>query len=151
MEYINIEKIKEDIIQFCKPKKGKYRDRGNVIEYINAKLGIIDNNIIIIKNNKRVNYFNPDVYLGFDENIVWLSLPLDGVCIHCSINWALSLPVAKDILEGKFKEKSFTINYYNYTFKTIMKSPIIIIMSVPIESIILEDGISLKEFISDIY
>ena len=148
MEYINIDAIKKNIIDYCKPTNGKQKDKGNVFEYICAKLGIIYENVIIIRNNTKVSYVNHDIYTGFDENIVWLSFPLDGVCIHCSINWASHLPVAKDIMEGKFKEKSFTVNYYNYTFRTIMKSPIIVIISLPIESIILENGVSLREFIS---
>tara|TARA_Y100000389_G_C17460872_1_gene521589 strand:- start:669 stop:1127 length:459 start_codon:yes stop_codon:yes gene_type:complete len=148
MDYINIESIKEDIISYCKPKNDKYNDNIKTYEYIIKKLGIIYDNIHIIQNNKKLTYYDKSTYSGFDENIVWLSFPYDGICIHCSINWALSLPVAKDIMECKFKEKPITVKYYHTSFKTIMKSPIIIIMSVPIESIIFENGNNLLEFIN---
>lgn len=133
--------IQDSILEYAKKDKNKkYKTKKTIYNFITTKLGIIYENIIVVRNNKIVSYLSSE-YDGFTENIVWLSFPLDGLCIHCSINFAMTLTGIKNIIEGKFKESAIVVDYYEPQFKRVMRSPIIVISSLPLDSIIVEHDV----------
>ena len=130
--------IQDSIVDYAKKGKNKkYKTKKTIYNFICNKIGIIYENVIVIRNNARIPYLN-STYDGFTENIVWLSFPLDGLCIHCSINFAMSLSGIKNIIQGEFKESSIVVDYYDPELKHVMRSPIIVITTLPLDSIILE-------------
>ena len=132
--------IQDSIVDYAKKGKNKkYKTKKTIYNFICNKLGIIYENVIVIRNNETVPYLYT-TYDGFTENIVWLSFPLDGLCIHCSVNFAMSLSGIKNIIQGEFKESAFAVDYYDPELKHVMRSPIIVITTLPLDSIILESN-----------
>jgi hypothetical protein len=53
----------------------------------------------------------------------------------------MTLTGIKNIIEGKFKESAIVVDYYEPEFEWVMRSPIIVISSLPLDSIIVEHDV----------
>ena len=134
------------IANFLKPNKRNHYKTIDIIDHY-LHLELSDNNIFdyysltdkfkkvyIKRENNYSCYSNHRVLVYFIQNNIRFDMP---------IHKAKSFPIVKNILEGKFKEKPLRITYYDRISKQIIKGPFIVIVSLPIESIVFEDGSNL--------
>jgi len=147
---MNIQKYQyKKIINFLKPKGNKYRRLIDIDIFLNLELSVhilykwdLDNT------NIRKVYSN-DIHKLYSNHRVFVYFPNDNIRIDMPINRAEKLPVIKNFLENQFSEKSIKIRYYHLILKRIMDGPLIIVITLPIDSIILENGITLLSKIID--
>ena len=70
--------------------------------------------------------------------------PMENICLILSAVDAVSFPVVSAILSGAYKEKGIRVNIYVPEIKTVCSGPLIVILDTVTESIVLEDGKTLK-------
>ena len=89
---------------------------------------------------------------NYSKYQVRIYFPKENLCVICSQSYAYDIPVVKNILENKFKEKAINFRYFDSQSKTIMDGPIIVVLlSTSSSSIILENGKSIKEMCQNIF
>ena len=55
------------------------------------------------------------------------------------ISKAESISCIKNLMEGNFQEKSIKFKYYDEELDVVLNSPVIVILTLPLESIIIND------------
>lgn len=160
---INTEEIYNSILKYSQNKKKKYRlSRIELFNYILAMNSLVDqagyiytynyNHLNSNSNQHIINILNDSskIINHFNQNIVWVTFPLDRICLVLSINTAFKFPLTKDIfkegIENKDIEK-FQFEFYDHEHKSVMKTPYIIISNTPLKSVVFDDETNLETHI----
>ena len=146
--YMYIINMEQDIINFLKPKRGKYKTLEEIDMFLNITLGVKNKYYWDLDGRFR-KYYTDKIYNEYLNNVIFVYFLDSNVRLDMSARKINLLPPIKVILEGKFKEKSFTIKYFNKVLKEVMVGPKIIITSLPIDSIMLDNTTLLEELSSN--
>ena len=139
------------IVDFLKPnKRGHYKTINIIDRYLHLELS--DYYIFAYKfrtDRFVLDYSKRADYIGYTGYRVLVFFPNDNLRLDMPIRKAQSIPVIKPILNGQFKEKPICIKYYDKIIRKVIKGSLIVIVSLPLDSIIFEDGSTLLSKLSD--
>lgn len=88
--------------------------------------------------------YSSDEEKFYGKYFVRCYFPRENVCLILSVLDAESFPVVSPILSGKYKEKGIRVNIYIPEIKKVCCGPLIVILDTVMESIVLDDGKTLK-------
>ena len=93
---------------------------------------------------KMCKLYSSDDTKFYGKYFVRCYFPREGACLILSELDANSFPVVSSILSGKYKEKGIRINIYVPEIKKVCCGPLIVVLDTVMESIVFEDGETLK-------
>jgi hypothetical protein len=127
---------------FIQPKRGKYKTLNQIHLFIMKELTSLYHFRIGMDYNILQRYTDKidEIYSKYNIVVYFLN---EQIRIEMSIHIAKNIPVINNIFENKFKEKALRLMYYDKKNKIKMTGSYIIILTIPIESIIIYDDILL--------
>lgn len=140
--------MEEDIIKFLKPKRGKYKTLEEIDMFLNITLGV-KNKYYWDLDGKFRKYYADKIYNQYLNNVIFVYFLNNNVRLDMSLRKGNLLTPIKVILEGKFKEKPLTIKFFNKVLKKVMVGPKIVITSLPMESVMIDDINLLESIITN--
>jgi len=132
--------LSEDIILYFKPKRNRFKIKKKVVFFLKQKLSpyyFFEYNFL--KNRFDKSYSNDPLDKNLSENRVLTFFINCNTCLAMPISKAETIPCIKNIIAEDFKEKPIKFKYYDKELNLILNSPIIVILTIPLESIILDD------------
>ena len=134
--------LSDEVNAFLKPENNKFKKISYVKNYLQQKLSpfyFFEYNLI--KDNFTKNYcVNSGIERNISENRILSFFINDNTCLAMPLNKALSIPCIKNIISEDFQEKPVKFKYYDPKLKHVFNGPIIIILTLPIDSIILDNS-----------
>ena len=130
----------EDIISYLQPNEDKYNEKDNVISFLNQKLS--PNYFFeydLLEDIFKKNYFSNPLMHNISENRVLAFFINYNTCLAMPISRAESISCIKNLIEGNFQEKSIKFKYYDEKLDLVLNGPIIVILTLPLESIMIND------------
>ena len=88
--------------------------------------------------------YSSDSEKYYGKYFVRCYFPRENICFILSAADAVTFPVVSPILSGAYKEKGIRVNIYVPEIKNVCSGPLIVILDTVTESIVLEDGKTLK-------
>lgn len=132
--------LSEDIISYFQPNGDEYKEKHNAITFLNQKLSpYYCFEYDLLKDIFKKNYCNDALRKNISENRVLAFFINYNACLAMPISKAESISCIKNVMEGKFQEKSIKFKYYDEELDIVLNSPIIVILTLPLESIIIND------------
>ena len=127
-------------------KKNHYKNIDIIDHYLHLELSddIIFNYEVMNEKFRKVYSSRNKNYYCYSKHKVLVYFPLNNVRFDMPIHNATTFPIVKNILEGTFKEKPIKIIYYDKKSKQVLEGAHIVIISLPMDSIVFEDGHNLK-------
>ena len=140
MEELNHIDLSKKINKFLKPtNKGYYKDFLNINKFLCHLLSC--HTIYKWEYNQKIRQLYEKEYeCEYTKFRYFIYIPYLNIRIDTNYNNAKNITVVKNILEGKFSEKAITIKYYDHVTRTVIDGPTIVILNLPIESLLLENG-----------
>jgi len=134
--------LSDEVNAFLKPENNKFKKISYVKNYLQQKLSpfyFFEYDLIQdkFKKNHCVNY---GIEKNISENRILSFFINDNTCLAMPLNKALSIPCIKNIISEDFQEKPVKFKYYDPKLKHVFNGPIIIILTLPIDSIILDNS-----------
>ena len=97
--------------------------------------------------NKKFSNVYGDSERNFTRYLVRIHFPFENIFLTCSLHIARQLPVIGPLLKEEFNDQIIDCNFYDPILKIKCIGPKLIILTLPMSSIILENGKSLLEMI----
>lgn len=133
-----------DLNNYLKPRNSKYKKKSEVWLYLRTKLGSFYYfEYRLLKDSFCKSYCKIAFKDNLTENRILVYFLNDNVCLAMSINKALSIICIKNIIQEEFKEKPIKFKFYDPKLKCIFNGPKIVISTLSVHSIIMEDDSTL--------
>ena len=140
-----IEKIRKFV---QRNKKGQLKTKKTVIHFLNTVMGCREcQEINFFGNFRRLTYYyagDPAKERYYTPFSVVIYFPFENLEIICSRDQSVKIPYIKTLLGKKFEERPITFKWVQ-SYRHIVQGPQIIVSLASSESIILENGKSLKD------
>jgi hypothetical protein len=141
--------VKDEIMQFLEPNGTKFKTLSKIDLFLKIYLGVHNEYKWEICNKKILKRYASDIEDIYTNYRVLVYFPTYNIRIDMPIYKASKITVVKVFLENNFSEEAIKFKYYNEKLKKVMNGPIIVIINLPLESVLLEDGESLFSKIED--
>ena len=130
----------EEITSYLQPNEDEYKEKKNVIIFLKQKLSpYYFFEYDLLKDIFKKNYCNDALKNNISENRVLAFFINYNTCLAMPVSKAESITCIKNLMEGNFQEKSIKFKYYDEELDIVLNSPIIVILTLPLESIIIND------------
>ena len=131
--------MQKSVINFLEPKGKKYKTLDNINIFLNMNLSVhaVYKWETFGDLTKRYSY---DIYDIYTNHRVFVYFPEYNIRIDMPIYKANKISVIKVLLENNFSEETIKFKYYNENVKQVMDGPILVIITLPLDSIILDDN-----------
>lgn len=126
------------IIDFLKPKKGKYKNLKEVDIFLNTTLGV-KNKFYWDLDDKFRKYYTSNINEQYLQNILFVYFIDINVRLDMSLRKSSLIAPVRNILTGDFIEKAIEIKFYSKFLRQVMVGPKIIIINLPADSILIDD------------
>ena len=132
--------LSEDIISYFEPNVDEYKNKNNVYTFLKQKLSpYYFFEYDLVKDIFKKNYSNNALKNNISENRVLAFFINYNTCLAMPINKAESISCIRNLMEGNFQEKSIKFKYYDEELDVVLNSPVIVILTLPLESIIINE------------
>ena len=130
--------MEENIVNFLKPKRGKYKTLEEIDMFLKITLGVKEKYYWDLDGKFR-KYYSDDIYNEYLNNVIFVYFLDSNIRIDMSTRKVNLLHPINVIMRGEYKEKYYTVKFFNKVLRQVMIGPKLIITSLPIESILFEN------------